>query len=172
MESESAKRRTWKRIVREIAIMALLVVVISNIISYIRQPALDDSALPRINETLINGEAFHSKAFSGKPLLVHFWATWCPVCKAEVDNIERLSAYYDVVTFAVKSGSDEELQGYMREHGLHYRVINDQDGKWAEQFDVQGFPTTFVYDSNGMLSSSTVGYTSTAGLALRMWWAD
>ncbi len=172
MESQSKTSRTWKRIVREIAVMALLVIVISNIISYIRQPALTDSQLPRINETLIDGELFNSKEFTGKPIMVHFWATWCPVCKAEADNIERLSAYYDVVTFAVKSGTEEELQHYMREHGMHYRVINDQDGKWAELFDVQGFPTTFVYDSNGRLSSSTVGYTSTAGLALRMWWAD
>jgi len=172
MESESVKKRTWKRVIREIAVMALLVVVISNIISYIRQPALTESQLPRINETLINGELFHSKDFIGKPLLIHFWATWCPVCKAEADNIERLSAYFDVVTFAVKSGTEEELRNYMREHDMHYRVINDRDGEWAERFDVQGFPTTFVYDSKGNLSSSTVGYTSTAGLALRLWWAD
>ena len=172
METGSTKSRTWKRVVREIAIMALLVVVISNIISFVRQPALTDSQLPRINERLINGETFRAKDFRSKPLLIHFWATWCPVCKAEADNIERLSAYYEIVTFAVKSGSDEELQRYMRERGMHYRVINDRDGRWAEEFNVQGFPTSFVYDSKGNLSSSTVGYTSTAGLALRMWWAD
>jgi len=172
MQRNDQKRWTVGRVVKEIAIMVILIVIISNFISYIRQPILSGSQLPAINEILISGETVRSEAFRGKPLLIHFWATWCPVCKAEVDNIERLSKRYEVVTFAVRSGSDEEIKAYLQKRGLHYRVINDQEGNWAARFNVKGFPTTFIYDSNGVLSSSEVGYTSTAGLVLRMWSAD
>jgi len=171
MEPEK-KRWTWRRALKEIAIMALLVIVISNVLSYIRKPALTSNQLPKINEMLISGESYNSKMFEGKPLLIHFWATWCPACKAEADNIERLSKYYNVITFAVRSGSDEEIRTFMAEREFNYRVINDRDGEWAGLFNVEGYPTSFVYDSQGRVSSSEVGYTSTAGLALRLWWAD
>ena len=166
--------KTWniKRITKEIAIMGLMVVVIANVLSYIRQPELADSRLPLIKERLISGKQFDAASFDGKPLLIHFWATWCPTCKAEADNIQRLSKYYNVVTFAVNSGSDADLQRYMKERGFDYDVINDREGKWAKLFRVQGYPTSFIYDASGQLSFSEVGYTSTAGLWFRLWWSN
>jgi len=151
--------------------MALMVLVISNVLSYVRKPDLADSQLPKIEELLINGEQFNAGSYDGKPLLVHFWATWCPTCKAEADNIQRLSEYYDVVTFAVKSGSDDKLTSYMSERGFDYKVINDEEGKWAREYNIEGYPTTFIYDTGGEISFSEVGYTSSVGLFFRMWWA-
>lgn len=166
--------KNWsiKKILKEIAIMALMVLVISNVLSYIRKPELADSQLPKINELLISGEQFDSNSYEGKPLLVHFWATWCPTCKAEADNVQRLSQYYEVVTFAVKSGSDKELRKYMHDRGFDYRVINDKDGQWSREFNIEGYPTTFIYDRSGEVRFSEVGYTSTLGLLFRMWWTD
>ena len=166
--------KTWnvKKILKEVAIMALMVLVISNVLSYIRKPDLAESQLPKINELLISGEQFDARSYSGKPLLIHFWATWCPTCKAEADNIQRLSEYYEVVTFAVKSGSSDDLRGYMQDRGFDYRVINDEDGTWARSFNIEGYPTTFIYDSSGEISFSEVGYTSSVGLLFRMWWAS
>ena len=152
--------------------MGLMILVISNVLSYIRKPDLSSSQLPKINELMINGEQFDSKSFEGKPLLIHFWATWCPTCKAEADNIQRLSKYYNVVTFAVKSGNNDKLMNYMSDRGFDYRVINDEDGVWARSFKIDGYPTTFIYDTSGEISFSEVGYTSTLGLLLRMWWAN
>ncbi|MGB5965798.1 MAG: protein disulfide oxidoreductase [Sulfurimonadaceae bacterium] len=165
--------RTWniKKILKEIAVMALMVLVITNVLSYIRKPDLTDTQLPNIKALLISGEQFDSNAFEGKPLLIHFWATWCPACKAEADNIQRLSKYYNVITFAVKSGSSEKLHTYMKEREFDYRVINDEDAYWSNTYNVQGYPTTFIYNSDGKISFSEVGYTSTLGLLIRMWWA-
>jgi len=165
--------KSWsiKKILKEIAIMALMVLVISNVLSYIRKPELAESQLPNINELMINGEQFNSQDFEGKPLLIHFWATWCPTCKAEADNIQRLSKYYDVLTFSVKSGSSDKLTNYMKEREFDYSVVNDEDGEWARRYSIEGYPTTFIYDKNGQLSFSEVGYTSSLGLFFRMWWA-
>lgn len=165
--------KTWdlKKIVKETAIMVLMVFVISNVLSYIRKPDLDNSQLPMIKTEMINDKVFEMKQIEGKPVLIHFWATWCPTCKAEADNIERLSQYYEVVTFAVKSGENEELLKYMNGRGFNYRVINDIDGKWASIYNIEGYPTTFIYDRDGQVSFTEVGYSSTLGLALRMWWA-
>ncbi len=165
--------KSWdfKKIVKETAIMVLMVFVISNVLSYIRKPDLTDSHLPVIKKEMINGQVFVMKQVEGKPLLIHFWATWCPTCKAEADNIERLSNYYEVLTFAVKSGDSKDLIKYMNGRGFKYRVINDNDGKWASLYNIEGYPTTFIYDRSGQVRFTEVGYSSTLGLALRMWWA-
>ncbi|MDQ7085652.1 MAG: redoxin domain-containing protein [Sulfurovum sp.] len=103
-----------------------------------------------------------------KPLLIHFWATWCPTCKLEASNIAFVSARYEVLSIAIDSGSDEVLRAYMQEHDLHFNVLNDQEGVWAKSFNVQVYPTTFIYDTQGELEFTEVGYTSIAGFMLRL----
>lgn len=155
---------------KEIAITALLILIFSNAISYLRSPNIQDKTLPDINLLLTNQELYSTLDYKNKPLLIHFWATWCPTCKLEAGNIQSLSQDYNVLTIAVKSGSDEEINNYLKEHALDYKVINDSEGILSSQFEVAAFPTTFIYDKDGKLSFSEVGYTSTLGLYLRMWW--
>jgi len=165
--------KNWdiKKIVKEIAILAVMVLVISNVLSYMRQPDPSDIHLPQLNAVLIDGKQLEIKNLEGRPLMIHFWATWCPTCKAEADNIQRLSKYYNVVTIAVKSGSDEALNKYMQGRDFNYRVINDTEGRLAHIYRIEAFPTTFIYDRKGEIVFTEVGYSSTLGLALRMWWA-
>jgi peroxiredoxin len=76
-----------------------------------------------------------------------------------------------VITIAVKSGKNSELNKYMKENNLDFKVFNDKDGKIAKSFNIQAYPTTFVYNKERKPSFSDVGYTSTWGLKLRLWWA-
>jgi len=156
---------------KEIAVTAILIFIVANAISFFRAPDIKQKNLPEINTLLTNQELFSTLDYKGKPILIHFWATWCPTCKLEADNIQRLSESYDVLTIAVKSGDDAKINAYLKEHQLHFKVINDREGILASQFLVPAFPTTFIYDKDGKLSFSEVGYTSTLGLYLRMWWA-
>ena len=166
------KNLTLKKILKEILSTLLIVFVFANIISYFKSPNLDSSALPLIERSLITSEQFSTKDYKGKALMVHIWATWCPVCKTEIGNIDTVAHYYDVITIASKSGSDEELKAFLKERGINFKVINDNDSSLAHDFSVGAYPTTFIYDKNGELAFSEVGYTSTIGLYLRMWWAS
>jgi thioredoxin-related protein len=56
----------------------------------------------------------------------------------------------------------------MHEKGLSFRVLNDSEGMWAKQFNVEAYPTTFIYDASGELKFTEVGYTSTVGLLARI----
>ncbi len=168
MNKWRTKLKSWAK---ELVVTALLVFIIANAISLFRAPDLKERNLPEINTLLINEELFSTLDYKGKPLLIHFWATWCPTCKLEAGNIQTLSENYDVLTIAVKSGEDGKINAYLKEHELNFKVINDQDGILSSQFSVSAFPTTFIYDKEGKLSFTEVGYTSTWGLWLRMWWA-
>jgi len=160
--------RKWKikSIMKEIVIGAILLFIFTNIISYIRKPELSSTQLPQLKVQLLDGNDYSPK--KGKAFVVHFWATWCPTCKLEASNIEAISKKYEVLTIAVNSGDNAKIKAYMDERDLHFRVVNDSEGRWAKQFKVEAYPTTFIYDARGELKFTEVGYTSTIGLFARM----
>jgi len=161
-------RKKWniKTMGIELIKIVLLMFILSNIMSYIRAPELASTQLPKIEAELLDGSVF--KVEEGKPLLLHYWAVWCPTCKLEAPNIEAVSKDYNVLTIAVNSGSDTEVKAYMQEHDLSFKVINDVEGVWAKRFNVEAYPTTFIYDTKGELRFTEVGYTTTAGLLARL----
>ncbi len=166
------KNLTFKKIIKEILSTLILVVIFANIISYFKKPDLSSSALPQMEYILIDKQRFNTDEYKGKALMLHIWATWCPVCKTEIGNIDTIARSYDVISIASKSGSDEEIQSFMNERDLDFKVINDKDSEIAHGFSVAAYPTTFIYDKDGELVFSEVGYTSTLGLYLRLWWAS
>ena len=155
-----------KSIAKEIAIAGILIFILSNIISYMRSPELSSTQLPQMEVQLLDGTQYSVK--KGKPLVLHFWATWCPACKLEAPNIEFVSKDYEVLTVAVGSGNDAKVQSYINKYQYTFKVLNDSEGKWAKQFNVEAYPTTFIYDSKGELRFTEVGYTTIAGLLARL----
>ena len=155
-----------KSILKEVAIGGLMMLILSNIISYLRSPELTSSTLPQMEVKLIDGSSY--KVEKGKPFVLHFWATWCHACKLEASNIQSVSRNYKVLTVAVNSGSDAKLKAYMKENELSFNVLNDKESTWAKQFSIEAYPTTFIYDAKGELKFTEVGYTTTAGLLARL----
>lgn len=162
-----SKKWSLKNIAKEIVTTLLMLFVISMVINYIRQPDIaEDIYSIELSDTHHNKVDFDS--FKDKPLLVHFWATWCPTCKLEASNIESITSKYNVLSIAVHSGSNLEINNFMQEHDLHYRVVNDQNGSLAEKFNITAYPTTLVYNGKGELKFTEVGYSTTLGLESRL----
>ena len=159
-----------KHYIKEILIFLILLTVATNLMSIYKSQSLNTQPLTIKQLELLNHHSYPIQ--NDKPIIIHFWATWCPVCKVEASNINILSKYFQVITIAVKSGSDKEIQTYLQKHGYSYKVVNDRDGRLAQKFHIAGFPTTFIYDKKHRLRFSDVGYTSTIGLFLRTWWAS
>jgi thiol-disulfide isomerase/thioredoxin len=155
-----------KSVSKEIVIGLIILFIASNVISYVRSPSLDSSDRPNMQLELIDKTIFNTNL--DKPLIIHFWAIWCPICKFEAPNIMKLSEKYEVITVAVDSGDDNAILDYLKEHNINYKVFNDKDKSLATRFKISAYPTTFIYNSKGELSFTEVGYTSTAGLFGRM----
>jgi len=158
-----------KKYLKEIITFFIFITILANIISLYKSSDLNKEPLNNINITLLNSQEY--KYPNNKPILIHFWATWCPTCKMEASNIQSISENFEVLTIAVNSGNNSEIQKYMDEHNLNYKVYNDNNGFFAKEFRIAAYPTTFIYDKNKNLVFSEVGFTSTWGLWLRMWWA-
>jgi len=153
--------RNIKDYLKEIIKSILIITIVLNAYSYYRSQNLNTEKLSLQNISL-----------NDKPIMIHFWSTWCPVCKIEAPNIQRVSKDYNVLTIASQSGSNKDIIKYLKENNVDFKFINDFDNSYAEQFNITVFPTTLIYDKDKNLIFSEVGYTSTLGLYLRMWWAD
>lgn len=155
-----------KKYLKEGIVFVVLLTVASNAISYYRSLDLNKQKLDIATFKLLDGSSYHVN--NDKPLLVHFWATWCPTCKFEAPNIEKISKDYEVITIAVQSGNKADIQNYLNEHKLSFNVVNDEEGKYSSKFNIKAFPTTIIYDKDKNQRFSEVGYTTTAGLYSRM----
>ncbi len=104
--------------------------------------------------------------------LVAFWATWCPVCKAEEDNIVAVAKEHRVIPVAMQSGDAATVLKHLKERGIDLPQLIDADGRHAMNWRVRGVPTHFVVDAAGNVRFRVVGYATTWGLKARLWWAE
>lgn len=124
---------------------------------------------PLVSTVDVHGADVSLSEYEGQPLLLYFWASWCPVCRFEHGTITSLAEDYNVLTIALQSGSASEVMAHMREHDADYRVINDPDGAIGSLYGIKGVPTMFLLDSRGNIQSSLSGFTSGISLRLRLW---
>lgn len=151
----------------------LEIVVILTILFGIRlwmQRDMVEGVVPNISEKTLMGIPFDLYKHE-KPILVHFWASWCPVCQLEESNIENLSKKYPVITIAMQSGTDAEIKKYMREQQLSFKTINDEAGFLSQKYKIRGVPVSFIINEDNMIEFVEVGYTTELGLSARLWWA-
>jgi thiol-disulfide isomerase/thioredoxin len=127
---------------------------------------------PRAIVHTLAGKSVTLGGAGSEPYVIHFWATWCGVCRAEEGSIAHMAEGANVVTVASRSGSSAAVREYMRSRKLGFPVIDDSSGTLAEAWGVRAFPTTFFVDRKGVIAMSEVGYTTYLGLKLRLWLAS
>jgi len=155
----------WRKIVLELLLILVLIVAVR---AYQQRDVVTGAAIPLTGQ-LMDGSVINWNAYKGKPLLLHFWATWCPVCKIEEDSVQSISEDYNVLT--VSSWSDD-TEAYMKAKGLSFKTLEDNDGVWAKHYGIKGVPASFIINSNGKIEFIETGYSSEIGLRLRLWWIE
>lgn len=159
-----------KKYYRWIAEITLIIVVITGLRFWMQRDIVSGLA-PTINALTLSGQNYNLFQDKRRPILIHFWATWCPVCKLEQSNIENISKKYPVITVAMQSGNNNELKHFMQEEKLSFNVINDENGKLSKAYRIKGVPVSFIVNKNNEIEFVEVGYTTELGLQMRLWWA-
>ena len=169
-----AKTGATRRRVLRYAVELVVVLVIILGVRVWQQQGVASGPAPALAGVLLDGEKYFSlslAALNGQPVLVHFWATWCPVCRAEQGSIEALAKEYPTITVAMQSGDAGAVAAHLNKEALSFPVLNDPDGTIAAQWGVRAVPASFVVDGAGRIRCVEVGYTTGVGLRLRLWWA-
>ena len=157
---------------RKTIIQIILVILAIFVIRLWQQQDLIEGNVPSFTSTSLTDESLSSKPWPNEPLLIHFWATWCPICEMENDNIQNVAKDYRTLNIAIQSGSDKEITDYANKNNLKLdNIINDRSGTLATFFGVTGTPTSFIISPSGKISSKEVGYMTELGLRFRLWWS-
>ena len=106
-----------------------------------------------------SGKQVSLSDYQGKPLVLHFWATWCPYCKKLQPGLERLSLKYqdqDLVVLGISFLEDEGVQpqAVLTRRGHTFKTLIDGDDV-ASDYGVRGTPTTIFVSRHGEIAGIT-----------------
>lgn len=130
----------------------------------------EEEKIPAFDFTLTDqyGETHTLSDYKGKTVFLNFWATWCPPCRAEMPDIQKLYEEYSeagddsVVILGIaapdygREQSEEEIKEFLDENGYTYPVVMDHGGEIFTEYGVYSYPTTFMIDKDG----NVFGYAS------------
>lgn len=128
--------------------------------------------MPEVNGFRLDGVSVKFPEQLQEATLVHFWATWCSVCRLEQSSINSISNSYPVIAIASQSGTVNEVQKFVTQRGISSPVLVDESGALARRFGVKAFPSSYVVDRQGNIRFVEIGYTTELGLRLRLWLAN
>jgi len=119
-----------------------------------------------------DGREVSSTDFAGKVMVVNFWATWCPPCRAEIpDLIELQKKYGNEGLVIVGISLDQDGAGvvgkFVEAKGINYPVVLGDDAVVAAFGGFEGIPTTFIIDRQGQIRDRLTGADTAAGFEKR-----
>ena len=110
-----------------------------------------------LSGTTIDGQKITLQQFKGKPVLVHYWATWCEPCKVDIARIRELQEKYqrDIVVVGIALDENKAaLQQFLLKRPLNWPQLYEQgglDGRLAEELGVLTLPTMLLIDKEGVV---------------------
>ena len=110
-----------------------------------------------LSGTTIDGQKITLQQFKGKPVLVHYWATWCEPCKVDIARIRELQEKYqrDIVVVGIALDEDKAaLQQFLLNRPLNWPQLYEPgglDGRLAEELGVLTLPTMLLIDKEGVV---------------------
>ena len=118
-------------------------------------------AVPDFKLNDLNGKAFKSSQLQGSVVLLDLWATWCEPCIADIPMLNRLHEKFGrrglkVVGIAVESGWAKDIKPHVAKLGIKYPVFVGTE-KIVEQYEMIGFPTTYLMGRDGKLVKKYLG---------------
>ncbi len=130
------------------------------------KPKVESSEnLPRITRadkslTLedLNGNTYALRNFDNDVILLNFWATWCPPCRAEMPSLQKLyNDYGDKITILLVTSEEEKVvRDYLKEYNYDLPVYF-QRSAFSPSFQVRSIPTTFLIDKEGRILTEKKG---------------
>ncbi|MCL2270041.1 MAG: TlpA family protein disulfide reductase [Treponema sp.] len=110
---------------------------------------------------LLGGEKAALSSYRGKVVILNFWATWCPPCRAEMPSMETLYQRYNkqgLEILAVDLGEDSNtVQMFIQSNRYTFPVMLDSDSKVGNAFGITAIPTTYIIDREGKIIGRIVG---------------
>ncbi|KYG89249.1 TlpA disulfide reductase family protein [Metasolibacillus sp. FSL H7-0170] len=149
-----------------IAIIAIaIIIVVFNVANTMGKKDKRENAEQAADFSLetIDGSTISLSDYKGQKVILNFWATWCPPCKAEMPHLQNFHENNedgDVTVLAVNltaSDSVSNAESFVDGYGLTFPVLLDIDGEVGQLYEVITIPTTFFIDEDGNIIEKFIG---------------
>ncbi len=176
--------QTKSNAIKGIAILILAILISLFAIFLATGLANQASATGRSGEQLIGRKApeFLADSINGKPvslsnypespIILNFWASWCPPCRDETPHFEKIWRLYkekDVVVIGINVQDDlNSANEYISEFDVTFINGMDKNGRIMVDYGVTGLPVTFFLDREGMIIGRWVGSIGASSLESRV----
>jgi peroxiredoxin len=128
--------------------------------------------VPSIDIEATSGNVISAQELMGKVVLHYFWATWCPICRADLPELQKLYQLHRPQGFEIIAHSLDEQRGevidFWREHGYTFPVAMRSGAVRAAFGPIQGTPTFFLVDRAGTVRLKRLGLLPEGELGARV----
>ena len=108
------------------------------------------------------GNKVSLEAFKGKPVLLNFWATWCPYCRKERSHLNDLHGEYKdkglIILSVSTDRSIKKLRKYMNDTPADFIVLSDSDGSVSSSYNIRGLPSSLLISREGIIKNKFTGF--------------
>ncbi len=123
--------------------------------------AANDAEIEKADFTLkdLHDKPWTLSQLRGKIVMVNFWATWCPPCRAEMPNLDAIYTHYQSQGLVILSITDEDaikVNQFLAQKSYHPPVLIDHGDAVHKVFHIEGIPRTFVFNREGKLVGVTI----------------
>lgn len=121
-----------------------------------------EMAAPDFSLGSLDGKPRNLSDYRGKVVLLHFWATWCLPCRAEMPVIHHLGHAHtdqglELLCINVDRGNQDGIRQFMQDIKLEFYTLLDPGGDVRHAYEVRAFPTTYIIDRNGKIKGLIIG---------------
>ncbi|HEX5732318.1 MAG TPA: TlpA disulfide reductase family protein [Blastocatellia bacterium] len=129
--------------------------------AYPGQEPMTLKPLPALTLMDFDGKAVAPDEFKGNIVVLDFWATWCGPCIVEIPGYNKLQEKYaskgvKVVGVTMVSGASKEVKPFVERYKMKYTILMGDDEQ-AYEFNIIGFPTTYLVTRDGKIFAKYVG---------------
>lgn len=166
--TQTQKTSRLKRWGKEFVSILLIVGLVSYAMDFYHSSSMPKGVAPAISGMTLEGDMVDviEMSKSGQPVIVYFWATWCPVCKFVSPTVSWFSDSHEVVTVALSSGRDERVKQFVKAKDYKFSVLNDTSGDISREWNISVTPTIVII-KDGEIKQTSTGITTPWGLWLR-----
>ncbi|MFH0800301.1 MAG: TlpA disulfide reductase family protein [Pseudomonadota bacterium] len=138
-------------------LIAGIAIVAMSALQYLNRPKVGEAA-PPVELSSVAGPVVSLAEFKGRPVILHFWATFCGACVSEFPSLARLARAFEPEGLAVVAISEDgpngmgDLRSFLRATEPPFPVLTDLDGRVADTYQSYGVPETFFIDKSGIIA--------------------
>ncbi|MGD6818612.1 TlpA family protein disulfide reductase [Metabacillus sp. 113a] len=124
----------------------------------------EGEAAPDFELKTLSGESAKLSDYKGQKIILNFWASWCPPCKAEMPHMEE---FYEknkdskftilAVNLTNMDRGEDSIKSFVEDYQLTFPILLDEKGEIGAEYQAHAIPTSYVLDEEGIIRNRITG---------------